>query len=117
MVFVNNAAELIRDYTTTLTDYLAIGTTTTETISVTTTTINDVITTLSKISTTYTGQKKYTVEYLLPSTAANGYVLKRIATKNSTTTTGVITISNSPEIDKNPLIEVSYNVTIEVDNT
>ena len=117
MAFVDYSAGLVRDYVTTLTDYLAIGTTTTETISVTSTTINAVITTINKVAITYPSSKKYTVEYLLPSTAANGYTLRRIGTKANDTTTNVITISDVPSLDKNALIEISYNYTIEVVNT
>ena len=117
MAFVDYAAGKVRDFTTSLTKVLAIGTSTSESIAITSTTINAVITTLPLSSISYPGAKNFTLEFLLPSTEGNGYTLRRIATKESESTTNVITMSNVPALDKNSLIEVSYEITIGVDNS
>lgn len=116
MVVVDYTATQLRNYFTTLTNWMSIGTSTTETISVTSTTINNVITTVSAQSITYPSVKKFTREYLVGANEANGEVLRRIAIKTIDGTSQVITLSNIPEIDKNNLIEISIEETLEVDN-
>ena len=116
MVVVDYLAGILRDNWTTYSGWLSLGTTTTESINVTSTTINDVISTVQRQSISYPSNKKFTAEYLLDANSGNGVVLRRIGIKQTSTTTNVITLSNIPEIDKNNLIEVAIEVTLEVDN-
>ena len=116
MVVVDYIAEILRDNWTTYCDWISVGTSTTESINVTSTTINNVAVTASKQSIAYPSTKKFTIEYLVSANDANGQVLRRIGIKNNSTTSQVITLSNIPEIDKNNLIEVALEVTLEVDN-
>lgn len=116
MVVVDYAAKSMRDYFTSLTDFLAIGTSTTETINVTSSTLAGSITTVAKQSISYPDDKTFTLEYILPAGASNGNTLRRIAVKNTLATTQVITLSNIPSLDKNTLVEVAFEVTLEVDN-
>lgn len=116
MVIVNYAARRVRDYFTTLTDFLTIGSTTTETISITSSSISDAITTIPKASISYPTDKKFTAEYVINSLSSNGTTFRRIASKETTTTTMVISLNNIPRLDKNNLIEVAFDSTFIVEN-
>ncbi len=116
MVVVDYTAGQIRDDLTTLALYVSVGSSTTETISITSTTINSVITTVARSSISYPSSKKFTGEFIFGSGVGNGEVFRRIAIKDSSTTSQVISLSNVPELDKNNLIEVVYEVTFEVAN-
>ena len=116
MAIVNNLATIVRDNMTTYALWLSVGTTTSESISIASTTINGVVTTVARESISYPSAKKFTSEFLVPSGSANGFVFKRIAVKDSSTTSDIISISNIPDVDKNNLIEVAFEVTFEVIN-
>lgn len=116
MVVVDYAARRVRDYFTTLTDFLTIGSSTTETISITSSSISDAITTIAKASISYPSDKKFTVEYVIDALSSNGTTFRRIATKETTTTTMVISLNNIPRLDKNNLIEVAFDSTFVIEN-
>lgn len=116
MVVVDYTATQLRNYLTTQTDWLAIGTSIAESIETTSVTIDEVVANIQKVSISYPTTKSYTNEYLLDANTANGSTLRRIALKNVSTTSQVITLSNVPSLDKNNLIEVSYEYTILINN-
>jgi hypothetical protein len=116
MVVVDNAAMLLRNYFTTVSDFLGISSSTTDTISVTSSTMASTFTNISASSITYPSDKKFTREYILDSLSSNGEFIRRIGVKNTSTTTNVMTLSNIPELEKNASIEVSFEVTLEIDN-
>jgi hypothetical protein len=116
MVVVDYTANAVRNYFTTLANALSIGTSTTVAITISSTTINNVAATVSRAAISYPDTKTFITEYLLSATDANGSILRRIAIKENTTTTQVITLSNIPDLEKNSLIEVSFEITAEVSN-
>jgi hypothetical protein len=116
MVVVDYTATKVRDNLTTLSNWLSIGTSTSDAITISSTTINSVVTTIQVTDTSYPSSKKFTNEYLLDANTANGSIINRIAIKETSTTTQVITLSNLPEIEKNALIEIVFDVTLEVEN-
>lgn len=116
MPVVNKLATIIRNDLTTYTNWLALGTTTTDTISIASTSLSGEYTTLPIQSISYPSDKKYTVEFILGPNQGNGQTYKRIALKETSTTTDVVTISNIVALDKNELVGAAFEVTLEVIN-
>jgi len=117
MAIVDYTATQVRDQLTTLSNYLAISSSTTDSIVVSMTTINGIFTTVARDSVSYPSTKKATYEFVLPSGASNGQIIRRIAILSSASTSQIISVSNIPELEKNSLVEVSFEVTFEVINS
>lgn len=117
MVLVDKTATVIRDYLTTVTEWLAIGTSTAQSIETTSETIEGEILALPRASISYPTIKQFEAEFLVDANSGNDNTIRRIALKETSTTTVVVSLSNVPTLAKNDLIELVYNVTLQVINS